>query len=83
MQPKVKIYTLSTCSHCRDAKKFLHEHDVSYECTEVDMLEGSKRAATIEEVKKINPRCTFPTITVGNEVIVGFNEKEIRKALGL
>ena len=83
MQPKVKMYALSTCGHCGNAKKFLHEHDVPYECTEVDMLEGSERAATIEEVKKINPRCTFPTIIVGNEIIVGFNEKEMRKALGL
>ncbi len=81
--PNVKVYTLSTCSHCRNAKKFLTEHGIPYEFTEVDMLEGSERSAAIEEVKKINPRCTFPTITVGDQVIVGFNEPELRKALNL
>ena len=83
MQPNVKVYTLSTCSHCRDAKRFLTEHGVPYEFTEVDMLEGSERAAVIEEVKKFNPRCTFPTIIAGDHVIVGFNEKEIRQTLEL
>ena len=83
MPPKVKIYTLSTCSHCRNAKKFLNENDIPYEATEVDMLEGAARAAVIEEVKKINPRCTFPTIAVEDQVVVGFNEQELRKALSL
>jgi len=83
MPPKIKVYTLSTCSHCRNAKKFLNENNVPYEFTEVDMLESSERSAVIEEVKKINPRCTFPTIAVGDQVIVGFNENELRKALNL
>ena len=83
MPLKIKIYTLSTCSHCRNAKKFLNENNVPYEATDVDMLEGAARAAVIEEVKKINSRCTFPTIAVGDQVIVGFNENELRKALEL
>jgi glutaredoxin-like protein NrdH len=83
MKPNVKIYTLSTCSHCRNAKKFLTEQGVHYDFTELDMLEGSERAAVLEEVKKLNPRCTFPTIAVGDQVIVGFNETELRKALNL
>ncbi len=83
MPPKVKVYTLSTCSHCRNAKKFLTEQGVPYEFLEVDMLEGSERAAAIEEVKKFNPRVTFPTIIAGDHVIVGFNEKELRQALEL
>ncbi len=83
MPPKIKIYTLSTCSHCRNAKKFLNENNIPYDATEVDMLEGAARAAVIEDVKKINPRCTFPTIAVGDQVIVGFNEHELRKALNL
>ena len=83
MPPKVKVYTLSTCSHCRNAKKFLNENNVPFEFTEVDMLEGSTRAAAIEEVKKFNPQVTFPTIIVGDQVVVGFSETELRKALNL
>ena len=82
MKP-VKIYTLSTCSHCKSAKGFLNENGVLFDDTDVDLLSGKERADAIEEVKKFNARCTFPTILVGDRVIVGFNEPEIREALGL
>ena len=79
----VMIYTLSTCSHCRAAKRFLDECDVNYESEEVDLLQGEERKAAIENVKKLNPSCSFPTILIGEDVIVGFKEEEIREALGL
>jgi glutaredoxin len=50
---------------------------------DVDMLEGEERAAILEDVKKFNPKCSFPTVIIGNTVIVGFKEKEIKEALGL
>jgi len=80
---RVKIYTLSTCSHCKAAKKFLTDNGIPFEYTDVDMLSGQERADAIEEVKKFNARCTFPTILVGDKVIVGFNEPQVREALGL
>ena len=83
MQPEVKMYTLSTCSHCKAAKKFLDDCTVKYEFTDVDILSGEERAAVLEDVKKINPRCSFPTIVINDQVIVGFQEDKIRKALGL
>jgi glutaredoxin len=49
----------------------------------VDLLSGEERAAILEDVKKFNPRCSFPTIVIGETVIIGFKEKEIREALGL
>jgi glutaredoxin-like protein NrdH len=83
MQPPVKIYTLSTCSHCKATKRFLDECKVQYQFTDVDLLTGDEREAIIEEVKKINEKCTFPTIIIGDKVIVGFNEQEIRSILGI
>jgi len=47
------------------------------------MLEGDERKAIIEDVKKFNPRCSFPTIIIGEKVIVGYKETEIKEALGL
>jgi glutaredoxin-like protein NrdH len=82
-QPDVKIYSLSTCSHCKAAKKFLGECTIKYEFVDVDMLEGDERKAIIEDVKKFNPRCSFPTVIIGDKVIVGYKEKEIKEALGL
>ncbi len=82
MHPPVKIYTLSTCSHCKATKELLKKCSVQYDFTDVDLLDDTKRAAVLEEVKKINPRCTFPTIVIGDKVIVGFKEAEIKEALG-
>ena len=83
MEDKVKIYTLSTCSHCRSTKRFLDDCKVKYEFTDVDKLQGDERKAILEDVKKWNPRCSFPTIIIGDTVIVGFKENEIKEALGL
>lgn len=80
---KVKLYTISTCSHCKSTKKFLDECTVQYEFTDVDLLEGEERATILEDVRKINPRCSFPTIIINDTVIVGFQEDKIREALGL
>jgi glutaredoxin-like protein NrdH len=82
-QEKVKIYTLSTCSHCKATKKFLDEWGIEYSFTDVDLLYGDERKAIMDEVMKFNPQCSFPTILIGNKVIVGFREDEIRRALNL
>jgi glutaredoxin len=81
--PKVKIYSLSTCSHCKATKKLLGDCNVHYEFEDVDLLEGEERKAILEDVKKYNPRCSFPTIIIGKKVIVGYKEEEIKEALGL
>jgi glutaredoxin len=83
MEEPVKIYSLSTCSHCKSTKRLLDECQVEYEFEDVDLLEGDERKAILEDVKKINPRCSFPTITIGDKVIVGYKEDEIKEALGL
>lgn len=83
MQKNVKVYTLSTCSHCKATKRFLNECAVQYDFTDVDLLTGEERTAIIEEVRKINERCSFPTIIIGDKVIIGFREQEIKEALGM
>jgi len=79
----VKLYALSTCIHCKAVKKFLNEHNVEYDFLDVDLLHGAEQAALIEEVKQFNPGCSFPTILIGNKIIVGFREQMVREALGL
>ncbi|MCJ7795747.1 MAG: glutaredoxin family protein [Thermoleophilia bacterium] len=77
----VKLYALSTCGHCKNTKRFLDELDVAYDATEVDLTSGEERKAVIEEVKQYNPGLTFPTLVIGDKVIVGFKEQEIKEAL--
>ena len=83
MQPTVKAYTLSTCSHCKRAKDLLRQLGVQFEYTDVDLLSGTEKDAVIAEVRKINPMVNFPTIIIGDKVIVGANEFAIRDALGM
>ena len=83
MPQTVRMYTLSTCSHCNAVKKLLSDCAVKYEFTDVDLLSGEERRAILEDVKKINPICSFPTIIIGDKIIVGFRESDIREALGL
>ena len=82
-QPNVMIYALSTCSHCKATKKLLNECEVRYDFTDVDLLQGEERQAILEDVRKLNPNCSFPTIIIGDKVIVGYREQEIKEALGL
>jgi glutaredoxin len=56
---------------------------VKYEFTDVDLLTGEERLSILEEIKRFNPLCSFPTIIIGDRIIVGFREQEIREALGL
>jgi glutaredoxin-like protein NrdH len=79
----VKLYALSTCSHCRNTKDLLNNCGVDYECIDVDKLTGDERKAMVEEIRQINPSCSFPTIVIGDKIIVGFREDEIREALNL
>ena len=81
--PPVKVFTLSTCSHCKSAKRFLEQSGVTYDFVDVDLLKGEERKAVIEEVKEMNPRCSFPTMKIGDMIVVGFKENEIKEALGL
>ncbi|MEN6483767.1 MAG: glutaredoxin family protein [Syntrophobacteraceae bacterium] len=79
----VKLYTLSTCIHCKNTKEFLTECGVGYECIDVDKLDAEQRQAILEEVRQLNPNCSFPTIIIGDKIIVGFKKEEIREALDL
>ena len=79
----VKVFSLSTCSHCKSTKKLLSDCTVQYDFVDVDLLEGDERKTILEDVKQFNPKCSFPTIIIGDKVIVGYKEQEIKEALGL
>lgn len=83
MSHQIRIFSLSTCSHCKAAKKFLTDNGLAYDYSDVDLLTGEDRKAALAEVAQYNPNRTFPTLLIGPQVIVGFNEKKIRAALGL
>jgi len=78
---KIKLYTLSTCSHCTRTKRFFKDNGIDMEYIDVDLLTGAERERIMDEVRKLNPDCSFPTICIGETIIIGFNEEHLRKAL--
>lgn len=83
MAHKIKMYTLSTCSHCKAAKKFMADNGVKFDFTDVDLLTGTEKTGVLSEVVRYNPQRSFPTILIDNQIIIGFRENDIRKALGI
>jgi glutaredoxin len=81
MSLKVKLFTLSTCSHCKAVKKLLASRNIDVAVIDVDSLEGDARDMAIKEVKRYNERVSFPTTVIGGEVVVGYKADRIKKAL--
>ena len=78
MAPEVKLYTTPTCPYCKMAKKFLDDNGVKYQ--EFNIAENK---AAREEMKNKCNSLAVPTICLDNDVLVGFDESELRKRLGL
>jgi len=47
-QPKVFVYALSTCGHCRNAKRLLDSKNVEYDSVDVDLLPRDEMKKTLE-----------------------------------
>jgi glutaredoxin-like protein NrdH len=79
--PQVKLYALSTCIRCKHTRELLDSLSADYDCIYVDRLSGPGRSEAINKVKQINPQLSFPTLVIGERVIVGFKKGEIKQAL--
>ncbi|MGE4551504.1 MAG: glutaredoxin family protein [Desulfovibrionaceae bacterium] len=80
--PDVKFFGLSTCIHCKNAKAYLDECHVDYNCVFVDKLSGDEKKAVMEEVRQYNPSLSFPTMVINGVVVIGFNKDKMDQALG-
>jgi glutaredoxin len=81
---KILLYALSTCVWCKRTKKLLDKLGVEYSYIYMDYLEDKDKEKNMDELRKWNPRCSFPTVVINDEkCIVGFKEDEIKEALGL
>jgi glutaredoxin-like protein NrdH len=77
----ILLYALSTCVWCRKTKGLLDQLGVEYNYIDVDLLEGEERTKATEDVKNLNPRCSFPTLAIDDQCIVGFDEQKIMEAV--
>ena len=79
----VTLYSLSTCVYCGAVKKMLDDLAVDHHCIQTDELPDAERQKVIQELKRINPRCSFPTVVIGDQVITGYKAQEIKEKLGI
>ncbi len=75
---KVKVYSTKTCPYCYMLKDYLKAKDVSFDDIDV----GSDYNAAMEMIR-ISGQRGVPVADVNGQVIVGFDQKRIEKALGI
>ncbi len=78
MTREVKIYTTPGCPYCKMAKKFLGDNDIKYQ--EFNVVEDK---AARDEMRNKCSSLGVPTICFDDEVLVGFDEAQLREKLGL
>jgi len=79
----IKLYAISTCVWCKRTKRLLENLGVEYNFIFVDQLDKKTRDEVEDVVRGHNPRCSFPTMVIDDKkCIVGFQEEEIKEALG-
>ncbi len=79
---RVKIYTIQNCPYCENLRKFLKKHEVEYK--NADISHSAKEA---EEMVRKSGQLSPPVVVVRksgkDEVIVGFNERELARVLDI
>lgn len=79
----VILYSLSTCVYCQAIKKMLEDLNVSFHCVQADELNPEQKKKAIHDLRAVNPKCSFPTVVVGDEVITGYKVQEIKEKIGV
>ena len=76
--PQVTIYSTPTCHFCKMAKEFFREHNVAY--VEHDVLADlAKRQEMVDKSHQLG----VPVISIGEEVIVGFDQERVSNLLNI
>lgn len=72
----IKIYSTPTCAYCKLAKEYLKAKGIAY--NEVNVAEDD---AQLNEMIQKSGQTGVPVIDVDGTILVGFNKKELEKAL--
>ncbi len=75
---EVIIYSTPSCVYCNAAKVFFKEKGVVY--TEHNVAADPERR---KEMIEKSGQMGVPVITIGGEIVVGFNQPKIRQLLGI
>jgi glutaredoxin-like protein NrdH len=81
-EPKLFLYTLSTCGWCKKTKEFLKENEMTYEYVDVDKVNKDEQKEVIIELKRRGAPLAFPIIIIDDkQLISGFKKQAIEEAI--
>ena len=75
-QAQVTIYSTPTCHFCHAAKDFFTANNVQF--TDVNVASDLEKR---QEMIQKSGQMGVPVITVGDQLIVGFDEKRLKELL--
>lgn len=77
MEKKVRIYTTPSCHYCHQTKEYLEQRGIQFESFDV-----STDREALKEMKTITGGArSVPVIAICDQVILGFDQEAIEKAL--
>ena len=74
--PKVLLFSTSTCSWCRRAKRYFREKRVPFKEINVERDQDAAR-----DIARKTGQTGVPVIKIGSKWIVGFDKERIEKEL--
>jgi glutaredoxin-like protein NrdH len=80
---EIFLYTLSTCAWCRKTKAWLKKRRLSFSYVDVDLERPEDRGAVMNELRRWNPRASFPTVVFNDrDCVVGYKPEKFKELLG-
>ena len=76
--PKVVLFSTSTCSWCRQARRYFKEHGVPFKEINVERDQQAAR-----DIARKTGQAGVPVTKIGSSWIVGFDKGKIDATLGL
>jgi len=74
----ITVYSTKSCPWCKKTKEFLKKHKVSFK--DIDVSKDQKAA---QEMIKKSGQMGVPVLDINGEILIGFDETKIKKALKL
>lgn len=81
---KVLVYAISTCSWCKQAKKFLKDNNVEYEYVDIDLINEEDKEKIKKDITKRGAPLAYPTLIIDNKILLtGAPQDKLKEILEL
>lgn len=77
----VTLLTLSKCGHCIEAKELMKRLNIRFDYIDVDRSSREEKRKITQFLKEQHLPLSFPVIIIDQNIISGYREKEILRAL--